>query len=284
MLLEKDWVKGRNLWSAPGIYGNLWAKIVKIDCQRMPKTRGPGERCQLVDPLQRLPLPRCACLHPADYGRWVKSGSSWTCLPLWEFCQPPSLTKSKFSRHQVLTHLAPNLRCGIGTTPGMLLHRRFRPQVAVCWPIPWTITFGWAGNGWKYHKTPKKWWWIMVFPASTWHSLAFFGIFPYFSMLIILRAILLSRLRLLVPEPTLLRIVDDGLMLLNRGVPFNGWRWIELHGAGILTGAAWGLTEPPKDDLVKYIRKPSPRRLGRGHPQLFQTKMTVTSVSRMPCK
>lgn len=103
-------------------------------------------------------------------------------------------------------------------------------------------------------------------------------------MLILLRAILLSRLRLLVPEPTLLRIVDDGLMLLNRGVPFNGWRWIELHGAGILTGAAWGLTEPPKDDLVKYIRKPSPRRLGRGHPQLFQTKMTVTSVSRMPCK
>lgn len=83
-------------------------------------------------------------------------------------------------------------------------------------------------------------------------NLAFFGILWHFSMLIILRAILLSRLRLLVPEPTLLRIVDDGLMLLNRGVPFNGWRWIELHGAGILTGAAWGLTEPPKDDLVKY--------------------------------
>lgn len=95
--------------------------------------------------------------------------------------------------------------------------------------------------GWKYHKPPKNDdGLIMVFPASTWHSLAFFHVNQ------ILRAILLGRLRLLVPEPTLLRIVDDGLMLLNRGVPFNGWRWIELHGAGILTGAAErGLTEPP---------------------------------------
>ena len=86
---------------------------------------------------------------------------------------------------------------------------------------------------------------------------------------------MLGRLRLLVPEPTLLRIADDGLMLRHRGVPFNGWRWIELHGAGILTGVGSKTQNPPKTTWFMKTKEKEEGILNLSKPM---TQMTVTAV------
>lgn len=55
-------------------------------------------------------------------------------------------------------------------------------------------------------------------------------------------------LPLLIPKPSFLRILNDGLILLDRCMPFD-WRWwIEIHGTGVLRASF-----PIQLDVIKHF-------------------------------
>lgn len=101
--------------------------------------------------------------------------------------------------------LAANLGCCVRGAPGMFWHYRFRPgQVEVVMDSVGDLSIPFCQ------------------PVATSQA-----------------ASARDRLRLwlLVPKPSLLRILNDGLMLLDRCMPFDGRRWIQIHCAGILRDA-----------------------------------------------